>query len=121
MITIAHRHLAEIALLDISGRLIGEAGNQFLATASTQIVDGGLRKMVLNLKDLEQCDSMGISALLRIHTSLKNMDGRLVLCNLNDLVTKVFALTRIDEVMHITATEEEALEEMGVSSLLQEA
>lgn len=121
MITIAHRQLAEITLLDLEGRMIGDASNQFLAVASTTIVEGGTRKMVLNLQHLDQCDSMGISALLRIHTSLKNMDGALILCQLNDLVTKVFALTHIDEVMHIVATEEDALEELGVTSVIHGA
>lgn len=122
MITIAHRNLAEIALLDISGRMTGDAGNHFVAVASNQIVELGTRKMVLNLAQLDQCDSMGISALLRIHTSLTNMGGKLVLCNLCDLVAKVFALTRVDEVLHIAESEEEALAEFGVSELLiQEA
>lgn len=122
MITIAHRNLAEIALLDISGRMTGDAGNHFVAVASNQIVELGTRKMVLNLAQLDQCDSMGISALLRIHTPLTNMGGKLVLCNLCDLVAKVFALTRVDEVLHIAESEEEALAEFGVSELLiQEA
>lgn len=122
MITIAHRNLAEIALLDIAGRMTGDAGNHFVAVASNQIVELGTRKMVLNLKQLDQCDSMGISALLRIHTSLTNMGGKVVLCNLCDLVAKVFALTHVDEVLYITDTEEEALAEFGVSELLiQEA
>jgi anti-anti-sigma factor len=110
MITISHRKLAEIAVLDIQGRLIGEAGNQFLATISPQIVELGTRKVILNFRDLSQCDSMGISALLRIHTSLENMGGRMVICQVNDLISKVFALTHIDEVLHIAETEDGALE-----------
>lgn len=118
MITIARRNLAEIALLDVSGRMTGDAGNHFFAVASNQIVELGTRKMVLNLEQLDQCDSMGIGALLRIHSSLTNMGGKLVLCNLCDLVAKVFALTRVDEVLHIARSEEEALAEFEVPELL---
>lgn len=119
MITIAHRNLAEIAILDLKGRLIGDAGNMFLATASAQIVELGTRKLIVNLKALDQCDSMGISALLRIHNSLENMGGRLVLCNLHDLVAKVFSLTKVDEVFHIAESEDAALEAQGLPSIVE--
>lgn len=119
MITIVRRNLAEIALLDLKGRLIGDEGNTFVATASDQVVEHGVRKMVLNFTGLEQCDSMGISALLRIHASLENMGGKLMICNVNDLITKVFSLTHMDEVLHVYASEEEALEALGVASLVQ--
>jgi anti-anti-sigma factor len=118
MFTIALRNLAEIALFDLQGRLIADAGNDFLGTVSNRVVEHGARKIVLNFKELQQCDSMGISAILRIHNSLENMGGRLVICEMNDLVTKVFMLTRIYDVLHIAHTEEEALEEFHATSLL---
>ncbi len=113
MITITQRTLAEIAILDLSGRLIGEAGNEFLAIVTPQIVESGVRKVLLNFSALTQCDSMGISALLRIHSSLENMDGKMVICNANDLITKVFGLTHIDQVLHLEGSEEEALERLN--------
>ena len=119
MITIGRRNLAEIALLDLHGRLIGDAGNDFVMAASVQIVELGTRRIVLDFKDLDQCDSMGISALLRIHNSLENMGGMMVICNVNDLISKVFSLTRIDGILHIVASEDDALEEFGVTHSLQ--
>ncbi|MFM2375728.1 MAG: Anti-sigma factor antagonist [Bacteroidota bacterium] len=116
MIKIGHRTLAEIALFDLSGRMIGDAGNEFAEAASLQIVDFGFRKLVLNLRNLEQCDSMGISVLLRIHRSLENMGGKMVICNVNDLISKVFSLIHINEVFHISANERDALEEFGVAA-----
>lgn len=113
MFTITHRSLAEIAVLDMHGRLVGDAANLFLSTVSPQIVDQGARKILLNFKDLSQCDSMGIGALLRIHTSLHNIGGRLVICDVNDLITKVFALTHIDEVLHVVTDESEAEKAFG--------
>jgi anti-anti-sigma factor len=121
MMTIAVRDLAEITVIDLSGRMIGNASNEFLVTASAVIVEGGTRKMIVNMKALEQCDSMGISALLRLHGSLQNMEGKLILCNLNELVTKVFALTHINEVMNIVAVEDDALEALGVTRVIHGA
>ena len=118
MITITRRSLAEIVILDLAGRLIGEAGNDFLAIVTPQIVELGVRKLVLNFSALTQCDSMGISALLRIHRSLENMDGKMVICNPNALIEKVFALTRIDEVLHLESSETEALAHFAVEPLL---
>jgi anti-anti-sigma factor len=120
MIKIGHRTLAEIALFDLTGRMIGDAGNEFAAAASLQIVDFGFRKLVVNLRNLEQCDSMGISALLRIHNSLENMGGKMVICNVNDLVSKVFSLIHINEVFHVSENERDALEEFGVATLPNE-
>jgi anti-anti-sigma factor len=119
MITITQRTLADVAILDLQGRLVGDAGNLFLATLSPQIVDLGIRKVLLNFKDLAQCDSMGIGALLRIHTSLQNIGGRLVICEVNDLITKVFTLTHIDAVLHVVAAEADAAEAFQVQVPLE--
>lgn len=113
MITITQRTLAEIVILDLSGRLIGEAGNEFLAIVTPQIVESGVRKVLLNFSALTQCDSMGISALLRIHGSLENMDGKMVICTANSLIAKVFELTHIDQVLHLEESEQEALERLN--------
>jgi anti-anti-sigma factor len=119
MIRITHRNLAEIAILDLHGRLVGEAGNEFLAVVSPQIVELGARKILLNFRDLSQCDSMGISALLRIHTSLENIGGRLGICEVNDLISKVFALTHIDEVLHICPLESDAIAAFAGPTVLE--
>lgn len=119
MIRITHRNLAEIAILDLHGRLVGEAGNEFLAVVSPQIVELGARKILLNFRDLSQCDSMGISALLRIHTSLENIGGRLAICEVNDLISKVFALTHIDEVLHICQLESDAVAAFAGPTVLE--
>jgi anti-anti-sigma factor len=120
MITIELRNLAEITLFDLKGRLIADAGNFILSKVSEQVVEHRARKIILNLTELTQCDSMGISALVRIHTSLENMRGRLVICEANDLVSKVFGLTRMYEVLHIVDSEADAMEEFHMSNLLHE-
>lgn len=98
--------------------MVSDAGNTFLEAVTPMIVDQGVRRLLLNFSALSQCDSMGISALLRIHSSLGNMGGYLGIYNVNELVSRVFSLTKVDDVLHICASEEEALARIAQPSEL---
>jgi anti-anti-sigma factor len=109
MIQIGHRNLEELAILDLNGKLVADMGNQFWQHASETVVEEGRRKLLLNFSGLSQCDSFGISELLKIHQSLQNIGGKLVLFNVPDLIAKVFLITKVDTILNIAADEQAAI------------
>ena len=54
------------------------------------------------------CDSSGLSALLIGKRLCAEADGSFVVCNLLDSVDKLIKISRLDTVLHVTPTLEEA-------------
>lgn len=72
------------------------------------LIEQGHKKIILNLEKIEFIDSSGLGALVAI---MKIIGGRqnLALYAVNELVLKVFKLTRMDQIFIIAATELEAI------------
>jgi len=69
------------------------------------------RKILLNFKDVEYIDSLGIATLVGLMKSLREIQGTMFLCNLSAKLGPVFGITKMDRVLRIFETEEEALRE----------
>ena len=67
----------EVAILDLQGKLtIGEDG-ELLSKQRRELIDIGKSKLLLNLVNLAQIDSSGVSIIARTHGSLKRQGGNL--------------------------------------------
>ena len=112
MIEINKRTAGEIHILDLKGKFRANAEAAFFEAVQAAVVEEGARKLVLNFADLEECDSYAISELLRVRSSILNMDGRLVIVSMNDLIKRVFHITKVEEIFEIRENETEALFEL---------
>lgn len=117
MINIENRKIGEISILDLHGRLVADTENTFWKHASSEVVEHGARKLLINFADISLCDSFGIGEVIKIHKSLENIGGKMVLCNLNDLIEKVFEITKVDTVLNIEKDEQAGLSAFLVPAL----
>lgn len=60
----------------------------------------GMKKMIIDLGDVEYSSSAGIRTLMEAELKMEKLDG-LVLCNVNDSIIKVFKMTGLDSVFTI--------------------
>lgn len=116
MLEITHRNLADVHVLDMVGKFRSNTERVFWNAVQEAVVEGGARKVVLNFQDVVECDSFGISELLRVHNSIANLRGELYLVNLNDLVRKVLTITKVIDLLTIREDEDSALEELSATS-----
>ncbi len=58
------RTSGDITILDLQGRATIGVGNDLLSSHLRMLIDGGSRKLLLNLADLTQVDSSGISTIV---------------------------------------------------------
>jgi anti-sigma B factor antagonist len=72
------------------------------------LIDGGQRRLVLDLDGLTFCDSAGISAFVRLRRRLSEVDGALVLARPTPIVRSVLDLTGMVELIAVTTTLDEA-------------
>ena len=77
---ISIRQISDVTVLDLSGRSTLDGGSsELLGSHLRRVVDNGARKVLLNLVNLSQVDSSGISVIVGTYVSLKRQGGDLKL------------------------------------------
>jgi len=98
----------QIAIFEIKGRLDSNTSPQFEETVFNAIQDGS-KQMVIDFKSLEYISSAGLRVILKATKNLKQSDGKLILCAMQDYVREVFEISGFDTLLPITSTLDEAL------------
>ncbi|MBV9885382.1 MAG: STAS domain-containing protein [Acidobacteria bacterium] len=105
---IAVREKDGVHTLEIRGRLtIGEPSEQ-LTEVLQSVVQGGGRKVVVNLNGVPQIDSSGISSLVRSSIQLAREGGALHLVCGNGRVRDALTVTRLVEAIPTFETDSSA-------------
>ena len=65
--------------------------------------------IVANLKSVSYIDSSGLATFIEAYQRLSTYGGRLVLCHLNETVRGVFEIARLDDVLTLVESEEDAV------------
>lgn len=73
----------------------------------------GFRKVVLNLKDVPYLMSSRLGQMISLKSRLKPLGGFLCICHLESTLRDVFDVTRLDSLIRIHPTEEDALKSFG--------
>jgi anti-sigma B factor antagonist len=92
---IAVRQAGDVTVLDLQGRATIGLGNDLLNTKLRQVVEGGARKVLVNLEGTSQIDSSGISTLVRTFVTLGRVGGSLKLLKPMGRVRDVLEVTRL--------------------------
>lgn len=99
-VSIATRIEAGVIILDVSGRLC------FLEVALldrvNEMLKAGHRVFVLNLAGVPYIDSFGLGQLIAIWTSIGKKSGQMTLLQPTDHVRKLFQITKLDTVFHLS-------------------
>ena len=103
-----HRE-GDVVVFDLHGRLtIGDSSDQ-LTAALNSVLEGGTRKIVIDLNGVPQIDSSGISSLVRISIALGREGGKLHLVCKPGRVRDALTVTRLVEAIPTFNSEAEAL------------
>jgi anti-sigma B factor antagonist len=106
---IQRREREGITILDLSGRITVGPESQALRDALHALAPEGVRNVILNLAEVEYIDSTGLGALVMCFTSLRNLDGKLKLENLNRRNIELLVFTKLTTVFEIFNDELDAV------------
>jgi anti-anti-sigma factor len=106
---ISIRELDDVTILDLRGRSTIEGESELLCKCLKQLVANGVRKLLLNLADLTQVDSSGVSVIVGAYVSLKRQGGDLKLLRPYDRVLEVLKVLRLLEIIPSFEDESQAL------------
>ncbi len=74
------------------------------------LVDGGARKLVLDLEAVTYIDSATIGCLMEIHRLLEGHGGAVKLSGLQRRVERMLSMTGVHKIVHVCRDEAEAIE-----------
>jgi anti-sigma B factor antagonist len=103
------RHVGDVAIVDILGRITLGEGNAMLREIVRELMEKGNRKIVLNLAEVQYIDSSGLGELVKTQATVRNQGGQLRLVNLNKRIKDLLQMTRLSGVFDIEEDEASAL------------
>jgi len=111
---ISIREFGDVTILDLRGRsTINDGESDLLNNQLQELVANGARKLLLNLGELTQVDSSGISIIVGTYVSLCSQGGDLRLLRPSGRVLEVFRVLHLLEVIPKFEDEAEALASFG--------
>jgi anti-sigma B factor antagonist len=108
-VTIETRVAGAATVMVLHGPLSSNEGANLLRPAVRAAIEGGARYIVLNLEQVSDIDSFGVAVLASSHMSAVSRGVRLLISDLSRKLQHLFAITRLNTVFEIYATEGEAV------------
>lgn len=71
------------------------------------IIEEGVKTVLIDLQEVVFMDSSGLAAIVLAMKMLKEVEGKLFVCSVNEQIKMLFELTRIDMVLDIFISQEE--------------
>ncbi len=106
---ISGRKSENVTILDLQGRVVIGRTNDSLAAELRKLAESAPCNILINLNDVAQVDSSGLSTLVRSFVTLQRDGGSLKLLNPNGHVKEILELTRLVQCFPTYTNEAEAL------------
>jgi len=103
------REFGDVTILDLRGRSTIEGESELLSGRLKKVIAKGARKLLLNLQDLTQIDTTGVSVIIENFVSLRKKGGELKLLCPRDRVLEVLRVFRITKIIPCFETDTQAL------------
>lgn len=96
-----------VLVLELTGRLDDHTAD-FLVDCLAGHIRAGTTRIVLDCSDLQHVTSIGLGALVRIHSRLKSDGGEVKLASVPGAVSDVLRIVHFDRIFNIYPTVREA-------------
>ena len=102
----------DITRVVLSGEL-DAAGCEYLLECVEKQVANGYTKCVIDCTKLTYISSLGLGALVRVHSRMKNKGGDVKLAGVSGAISKVFSVVGLDKVFQMYPSLDEAIAALG--------
>ncbi len=115
---IRQRVVGSVAVIDVIGRMVlGERTNDTLfKNAVAEQLAAGRNQLVVNLSQVTQVDTSGLTALVTAHVTAAKRGGALKLAHPVTRISELLAITRLNTLFDVYDTEDAALASLGGST-----
>jgi len=109
------RSVADVSIVDLSGRVTIGEGSVLLRDKVHELLNQGVRKILLNVHEVGYVDSSGIGTIVKVYTSVRGQGGHLKLVNPNKRLKDLLDMTKLSAVFEILPDEATAIHSFGAS------
>ena len=106
---VTSRQLAGLAVIETEGYINNQGGEE-IAKAAYRLIDGGEKRLLLNLQGTTIVNSIGIPILIEIIERILEIEGKLGFCNLTPTISKTFHIMGLSQYASIYADESSGIE-----------
>jgi anti-anti-sigma factor len=103
------KDLGSVMVLSLNYPTIGTVNGNEINREINAIIATGKNKLVLDLKDVQNANSFGLSLFFRIKNKLKESSGDLAIINICEHVSNLLKTAGLYEYFEICQTEDEAV------------
>jgi anti-sigma B factor antagonist len=107
---VTQRFIGDVAIISVSGKLDMGVAYARCRDMIDDLIDGGCRKLVLDLGDVSHIDSTCIGLMVGTHTKLIAKGGGLRLLRTPPPIHRILSTARLTEVLVYCESEERAVE-----------
>jgi anti-sigma B factor antagonist len=105
---INERKLNDVTVFDLDGSFVLGGDGKFRQSVTTNI-DGGGRKLIVNLAKVSYMDSSGLGELISCYTQMERVSGHMKLINLNSRLNQLLVVTKLITVFETFDSESAAI------------
>jgi anti-sigma B factor antagonist len=106
---ISERHVGDVAIIDLSGRLVLGDSDDLLRDKVNSLVQQEHKNILVNLAQVSYMDSSGIGELVGCYTTVTRRGGALKLVGLTKRISDLLAITKLLTVFDSFDTEKDAV------------
>lgn len=107
------KHLEDVTVFKLNEKKLDTNNSSLVKGEFTLLLKvEGVNRLIIDLSEVESCDSSGLSALLIANRLINANDGEMRLTNLSDKVITLMKITQLDRVLSVCSSVEEAIEEL---------
>jgi anti-anti-sigma factor len=107
------RHIEDITIFKLNEKKLDTNNSSLVKGEFTLLLKvEGVSKLIIDLTEVESCDSSGLSSLLIANRLINANDGEMRLANLSPKVITLMKITQLDRVLAVSSSVEEAIAEL---------
>ncbi len=110
---IASRHIGDVTILDLNGKLTIGTGDVALRGAMLTEINEGKKKVLINLQEVKAIDSSGLGELIRCRATAASNEAEVKLLHVNLKARKLLTMARLVGVFDMFDDEEMAIASFG--------
>jgi anti-sigma B factor antagonist len=104
------RKTDSIAILDLSGKLMGGPDADVFKDTIKQLMEEGYKNVIVNLKHVPWVNSTGLGILIAGYTTLKREGGALKLIHVTERIDSILMITKLGTIFESYSDEQQAID-----------
>ena len=99
------RTVGDARILDCSGKITLGEGTMSIRNTVRDLVQSGVKKIILNLAEVSYIDSAGVGELVSTYTTVVNNGGQIKLLNLTKKTRELLTITKLLTIFDVSDNE----------------